>query len=152
ALVENNLLHGNGGKGIAVHWSDNATIRNNTAYYNNMDPLLDGTWQGELSNQDSNNNIWANNIAVADPNFNNQNNTAIGFYGRNSSVIWANNITFNARPGDASQRLDGGNPSLSAANGNLLGVDPRLTDPAAGNFNPRSDSPVIDSGTSRYGL
>ena len=41
-LVENNLVYGNGGKGIQVFLSDNVTIRNNTAYFNNRDKLNNG--------------------------------------------------------------------------------------------------------------
>ena len=52
-LVDGNVVYNNGGKGIAVHWSDNVTIRNNTAYHNNTDNKNTGTWRGELSNQDS---------------------------------------------------------------------------------------------------
>ena len=37
SLVENNLVFGNGGKGIQVFVSDNITLRHNTAYYNNQD-------------------------------------------------------------------------------------------------------------------
>ena len=36
-LVENNLVYSNGGKGIQIQLSDNVTIRNNTAYHNNLD-------------------------------------------------------------------------------------------------------------------
>jgi len=69
-LVENNLVYQNGGKGIQVTWSDNVMVRNNTAWHNNLDNLNHGTWRAELSNQQSSNNTWINNIAVADPNVN----------------------------------------------------------------------------------
>ena len=65
-LVDGNVVYDNGGKGIAVHWSDNVTVSNNTAYHNNQDNENTGTWRGEFSNQDSRNNTWVNNIAVAD--------------------------------------------------------------------------------------
>ena len=48
-------------------WSDYVTVRNNTAWHNNQDLLNTGTWRGELSNAQSSNNTWVNNIAVADP-------------------------------------------------------------------------------------
>ncbi|MGC9449587.1 cadherin-like domain-containing protein [Cereibacter johrii] len=151
-LVENNLVYDNGGKGIAVHWSDNVTVRNNTAYHNNQDNANDGTWRGELSNQDSNNTIWVNNIAVADPSVN-SNNTAIGFYGSNKGVVWANNLTYNGRAGDASLKLEGGNnPAPTAANGNLLGVNPGFANPGAGDFTLTSGSKAVDAGTTKYGL
>jgi parallel beta-helix repeat protein len=65
-LVENNLCHSNGGKGIHVFVSDNVTVRNNTSWRNNLDPNNRGTWRSELSNVNSRNNKWINNIAVAD--------------------------------------------------------------------------------------
>ena len=149
-LIENNLVYSNGGKGVAVHWSDNVTVRNNTAWHNNQDQLNDGTWRGEFSNQDSRGNVWANNIAVADTEAN-QNNTAIGFYGNNADVIWRNNLTFNGQPGDASMRLDGGNPAPTAQQGNLLGVAPGFAD-APTDFRLTSSSPAIESGTGAFGL
>ncbi|PKP64850.1 MAG: hypothetical protein CVT86_03485, partial [Alphaproteobacteria bacterium HGW-Alphaproteobacteria-8] len=150
-LVENNLVYNNGGKGIAVHWSDNVTVRNNTSWHNNLDPLNTGTWRGELSNQDSRDNVWVNNIAVADPTVN-SNNTAIGFYGSNARVVWESNLTFNGVIGAASLKLEGGsNPAPSAANGNLLGVDPRFVG-APANFDLAANSPARDAGTAKYGL
>lgn len=150
-LVENNLVYDNGGKGIAVHWSDNVTVRNNTAYHNNQDLLNTGTWRGELSNQDSNNTVWVNNIAVADPSVQ-SNNTAIGFYGGNSNVTWANNLTYNGTPGQSSVNLQGGsNPAPTAANGNLLGVNPGFVAPGS-DFNLKSGSAAVDKGTTKYGL
>ncbi len=151
-LVEGNLVYSNGGKGVQVTWSDHVTVRNNTAWHNNVDGANDGTWRGELSNQMSSDNTWVNNIAVADPS-RNGNNTAIGDYGDdNNNVRWFNNITFNGKAGQASLKLDGGNTGPTAANGNLLGVDPKFVNPANGNFHLASDSPAINKGTSSYGL
>ena len=153
-LVENNLVYENGGKGIQVTWSDNVTVRGNTAYHNNLDLQNSGTWRGELSNSQSSGNTWVNNIAVADPS-RNSNNTAIDdtSYGgySNDGVVWKNNLTFDGQPGRASVRTDGGNEGPRAADGNLLGVDPRFVKPGA-DFALRADSPAIDAGTGAYGL
>ncbi|MFT3974663.1 MAG: DUF4082 domain-containing protein [Amaricoccus sp.] len=151
ALVEGNLVYSNGGKGIAVHWSDYVTARNNTAWHNNLDNQNAATWRGEYSNQDSNNNTWVNNIAVADPT-RNSNNVAIGDYGDNSNVKWINNLTYNGTAGKASVNTDGGNTGPTAANGNLLGVDPKFVDAASGNFHLSSSSPAVNKGSSAYGL
>lgn len=154
-LVEGNLVFGNGGKGIQVTWSDHVTVRNNTAYHNNTDPMMSSTWRGELSNAQSSDNTWVNNIAVADPSTN-SNNTAIGNYSyggyKNAGVTWENNLTYNGTVGEPSVKTDGGNPAPSAAGGNQLGVDPRFVDPENGDFHLASDSPAINGGTGAHGL
>lgn len=154
-LVENNLVFHNGGKGIQVTWSDNVTIRNNTAYHNNQDLKNTGTWRGELSNAQSSNNVWVNNIAVANVTIHPDNravdDTSYGGY-RNTGVVWDSNLTFNGRQGEASVRTDGGNGGPSARSGNMLGVDPRLADPDKFDFRPRPDSPVLDAGSARHSL
>ena len=153
-LVENNLVYENGGKGIQVTWSDNVTVRGNTAYHNNLDPLNTGTWRGELSNSQSSGNTWVNNIAVADPSRNSSNtaidDTSYGGYS-NDRVVWKNNLTFDGQPGRASVRTDGGNDGPRAADGNLLGVDPRFVKPGA-DFDLGAGSPAIDAGTGAFGL
>ncbi|AUW42174.1 right-handed parallel beta-helix repeat-containing protein [Rhizobium leguminosarum] len=154
-LVDNNLVYENGGKGIQVAWSDSVTVQNNTAYHNNQDPLNDGTWRGELSNAQSSNNTWVNNIAVADPSVNKNNtavdNTSYGGY-TNANVVWANNDTYNGTAGQASVRTDGGNAMPSTANGNKLGIDPHFAGAASDNFHLASGSAAIDGGTAKYGV
>lgn len=151
ALVEGNLVYSNGGKGIQIAWSDSITVRNNTSWHNNTDSLNWGTWRGEISNQDSNNNTFVNNIAVADPS-RNSNNVAIGDYGDNSNTKWFNNLTFNGTAGRASINNEGGNTGPTAANGNLLGVDPKFVDAAGGNFHLSGISPAINKGSAIWGL
>lgn len=154
-LVEGNLVYKNGGKGIQVTWSDFVTVRNNTAWHNNVDLLNTGTWRGELSNAQSSNNTWVNNIGVANPAIQSNNtaidNTSYGGY-VNRNVIWANNLTFNGTPGAASVRIDGANGPVSATNGNILGVNPLFVDPARGNFNLQPGSPALNVGSSQFGL
>src|SRR4051794_2380209 len=153
-LVENNLAYLNGGKGIQVTWSDNVTVRNNTAWHNNLDNLNTGTWRAELSNQQSSHNTWVNNVAISDPTVNG-NNTAVGNYSYggyvNTGTAWHNNITFNGTIGNASVKTDGGNTGLSVADGNKLGVNPLLQQPST-DFHLQDGSPAINAGTSSYGL
>jgi len=153
-LVENNLVYQNGGKGIQVCWSDYVTVRGNTAWHNNQDLLNTGTWRGELSNAQASNNTWVNNIAVADPKIQSNNtaidNTSYGGY-RNQNIVWANNVTFNGVAGQASVRTDGNNAMPTAANGNLLGVNPLFVGPP-NDFRLSANSPAIDAGTSAYGV
>ncbi|CAN7343884.1 choice-of-anchor Q domain-containing protein [Rhizobium leguminosarum] len=154
-LVDNNLVYENGSKGIQVTWSDSVTVKNNTAYHNNQDLLNDGTWRGELSNAQSSNNTWVNNVAVADPSVNKNNtavdNTSYGGY-TNANVVWANNNTYNGTAGQASVKTDGGNAMPSTANGNKLGIDPHFAGAASDNFHLASGSAAIDGGTAKYGV
>jgi serralysin len=153
-LVENNIVYDNGGRGISVAWSDNVTVRNNTAWHNNVDPLASGTCHGELSNMGSNHTTWVNNIAVTNTNINKY-NTAISnvSFGDdpNEGVVWHNNLTFNGTAGDASIRANNGNARPTAADGNMLGVDPKFVD-APSDLHLRPGSPAIDAGTDRHGL
>lgn len=154
-LVEDNVAYGNGGKGIQVTWSDHVTVNGNTAYHNNVDTLNTGTWRAEISNAQSSNNVFINNIAVADRSVN-SNNTAFDndSYGGyvNQNTIWENNVTFNGTAGQASVRNDGGNSVPTAANHNLLGVNPLFVDAAHGNFQLSSGSAAINAGSASRGL
>ncbi|MCU0855859.1 MAG: right-handed parallel beta-helix repeat-containing protein [Rhodobacteraceae bacterium] len=144
-LVENNLAFGNGSKGIQVTWSDFVTVRGNTVAFNNVDDLNLGTWRGELSNAQSSNNTWIDNIAVTNPALN-PHNTAIGNYSYggyvNENVVWENNLTFNGTPGQPSFKTDGGNNAPLASDGNLLGVDPLFVNAAAFDFRLHPASPA----------
>jgi parallel beta-helix repeat protein len=148
-LVENNLAFGNGSKGIQVTWSDFVTVRGNTVAFNNVDDLNLGTWRGELSNQQSSNNTWIDNVAVTNPALH-PHNTAIGNYSYggyiNENVVWENNVTFNGTPGQPSFKTDGGNNAPLASDGNLLGVDPRFLDLAAFDFQLSPESPAFGLG------
>jgi parallel beta-helix repeat protein len=157
-LVQNNLVFGNGGKGIQVLLSDNVTVRNNTAYSNNKDILNASRWRGELNNQQASNNKWGNNIAVSDPAIN-PNNTAIGDVACcgyvASGTLWKNNMTFNGTVGAPSVLVDGENSSVLLSEGNKLGIDPRFIkpsiDPAEADFHLQPDSPAIGNGTESEG-
>lgn len=153
-LVDSNLAYFNGGKGIQVTWSDYVTVSNNTVYHNNMDNLNPGTWRGELSNQQSSNNSWVNNIAVTDSSIN-SNNTAIGDYSYNSYInantVWENNLSYDsANTLNASVRTEGGSLGPSAIL-NLLGVNPVFLNPGT-DFHLSSVSPAINAGTGHHGL
>lgn len=151
-LVENNLVYGNGGKGIQVAWSDNVTVRNNTSYHNNTDSKNSGTWRGELSNMNSSNNVWVNNIAVASTKIDKDNtaidNTSFNNYD-NKNVVWVSNLTYNGTSGSASTRSTSGDDKISEKL-NLLGIDPDFVN-APSNFELKAGSAAIDAGTKAYG-
>jgi serralysin len=153
-LVEGNVVYQNGGAGIQVFHSDYVTVRNNTAWHNNVDLQSDSAWRGELQNTASSHNAWVNNIAVADPKIHSDNTALANLSYRgavNKDVVWHNNLTFNGTPGQASIMTNNGNAVPSAANGNKLGVDPKFVQ-APFDFHLRPGSPAIDGGTNRHGL
>lgn len=159
-LVENNLCYFNGGKGIHVFFSDNVTVRNNTCCYNSRDPKNPATWRGELSNVNSSNSLWINNIGVADPRVNAA-NTAIldgASSGQvNQNVLWLRNLTFDGRAGVFSVTQSPGNSTLTPAPPyrNLLGVDPLFVrggpDERNPDFHIRGASPARNAGTTERG-
>jgi hypothetical protein len=159
-LVENNVLYNNGGKGVQIFLSDNVTIRNNTSYHNNLDQLNPSTWRGEFSNINSSNNLWINNIGVADPAINSF-NTAISEGDTpeyiNKDVLWYNNLTYDGTPGQPSLHFSGKNKSLTgdAPYNNIFGVDPKFfcgEDGVFPNFQLQAGSPALNAGTTSFGV
>ena len=129
SLIENNVVYQNGGAGIMVFNTQNATVRDNIAYRNNLDTATKSTWRGELQNQVSDNIKWINNIAVTDLSVSKY-NTAIGNFSysgdKNTNVTWSGNTTYNGRNGDDSVSVSSGNATPSASSNNL-GENPGLT-------------------------
>ena len=161
SLVENNVCYLNGGKGVHVFISDNVTVRNNTCYFNNRDPKNIATWRGELSNVNSNNTIWVNNIGYADVRVNSNNrgilHAASGSQTSNN-VVWKRNLTFNGTPGSASITQSPYNATLVAAApyNNLLGVDPLFAAAGQGVASPdlhlQPGSRARDASVTDYGI
>ena len=161
SLVENNVCYLNGGKGVHVFISDNVTVRNNTCYFNNRDPKNIATWRGELSNVNSNNTIWVNNIGYADVRVNSNNrgilHAASGSQTSNN-VVWKRNLTFNGTPGSAAITQSPYNATLVAAApyNNLLGVDPLFAAAGQGVASPdlhlQPGSRARDASVTDYGI
>lgn len=160
-LVENNLCYRNGGKGVHVFLSDNVVVRNNTCCYNNRDPKNPAAWRGELSNVNSSNIVWVNNIGVADTTQNSRNAAILDAstgVPRNVNVIWKHNVTFNGKKGYVSVTQSPSNPSLVAAApfDNLFGVDPLFVRggvaEASPDFHLLPGSPARNAGTDELGL
>ena len=146
ALVEDNVCARNGGKGIQCYAVRGAClVRNNTVWHNNRDAMQVGTmtWRGDLSAQDTA-ATFVNNIAVADPT-RDGNVAAIGLYGGPARSTLLTNLTFDGTAGSRSLRVEG--RASWEGEGNLFGVDPRLVDPAAGNFGLAAASPARGIGT-----
>jgi parallel beta-helix repeat protein len=157
-LVENNLTYNNGGGGIHVYRTDHVTVRNNTVYANYADSLDTTTWRGELTNIQGSDNHWYNNVAIANTTLG-PNHTAIvdaAFSGStNTGVTWYSNLTFNGTPGDPSIKIMRSDSVITAANGNLLGVDPQMVGigvTSDANFHLQPGSPAIGAGTTGFGV
>ncbi|MGN6389951.1 MAG: hypothetical protein ACTHL1_10595 [Burkholderiaceae bacterium] len=70
-LIQNNVIAGNGGRGVHVYSSDNVRIYSNTMYQNNRDPHESGWHPGEISVVKSGGVNIYNNILHTDGNYNN---------------------------------------------------------------------------------
>ncbi len=139
-LVANNLVYGNGGAGIHLYLSQHVTVANNTVYNNHLDTQNTGTWRGELSNADSDDNVWVNNIGwgVTGPGVLSHNAPVLmATSGAHpiDKVTWVNNLTFGAA-------VDG---KIDAAK-NLIGIYPAFTDLNVGDFTLRPGSPAQGKG------
>ena len=129
-LIENNLCYQNGGRGINVNYSDNATIINNTTYQNGVSDGGPGIGiESEFIAQGSNNIRVYNNI----------------FYGRSgekvtevnsSTIAHNNNLTFKGT----------GTPFFSG-NQNITGKDPLFANAAEGDFQLLANSPALNAGS-----
>jgi serralysin len=155
-LIENNLVYGNGGVGINIYYSNNVTIRNNTAFNNNRDPLITFA-AGEISVWNSSYITGVNNIAVANVTMK---PALLSIWDQtwdhtNIGNVWGNNLTFDGTPGDPSVGQFakwGYGTAITAANGNILGANPLLVNPAHNVFTLQPASPAIGKGTAAYGV
>jgi serralysin len=151
-LVENNLVFGNGGKGLLVYSSDHVTVRNNTAFHNNLDPQMSGEWRGELVNSSGSDNLWINNIGVADPLQDSRNKAILDAAAGapNVGVAWQSNLAYAGGSAANLVGLENSATPVTAAAGNLLGPDPLFVAPsnapAAADFRLKAASPALGSG------
>jgi parallel beta-helix repeat protein len=155
-LIENNLVYSNGGIGINVYYSDNATVRNNTVFDNLRDPLFSYS-SGDIAAINSSHLVGVNNIIVTNITTNSK---ILSIWDQtwdhtNIGNVWANNLTFNGNPGQPSVstfNVYGLGTAITAANGNILGSDPLFVNAPAGGFTLQNASPAIGHGRATYGV
>jgi hypothetical protein len=124
ALIEDNVIWDNEGWCFVANWSDNSVVRNNTCWMNGNGRAD----TGEIIIGDDNHAIY-NNITVPRP----------GRLGLAMKYGTGNTFVHNL--------VQGGNWLYTwPENLQYLNADPRLADPAAGDFHIMPDSPAIDSG------
>ena len=130
-LIENNIVHHNGGRGIHMLNSNNIDVINNTCFMNGRSPAIS---DGEITVQGATNVRVYNNIMYArdEERANYKNASSTGF----SS---GNNLIFNA----ASTKISFTNST------DIVDQDPLFINTGlnTGNFKVQNTSPAINAGT-----
>jgi serralysin len=170
-LVENNVIWGNGGRGIEASGAQptsHVTIRNNTVFNDNTQQQQYGG--AEIVSWGNGNSV-ANNIVILGPDAQNgtaANQTTVAIADRcgpssagvqiTGGSVWANNLVYSMKSGaplsSSNCITTPANYSTIPAGSNLVGVDPHLaaeTAPAAPtvqDFSIGATSPATHTGTS----
>jgi hypothetical protein len=128
-LVENNIVYGNGGRGINIYSTNHVDVVNNTSYQNGQT----GKDFSEVSSIDTSDIRYLNNIihALADRKV----NSVGGALSDAKSVRYDNNLVFSGTSFDP----------VAGAN-NIVGQDPKFANPGAADFSLGEGSPAIDRG------
>ncbi len=164
SLVENNVIWGNGGRGIEVGGvgpTSYVTIRNNTVFDDNRQQL---PWPGAEIQSVGNQNEIYDNIAIVGPDdldgpggdglttvFQDSCGTQGGVVVA-PGATWAGNLAFSMRSGNRLTNTNCANPISPAAN--LLGTDPALAAPSmsaltAQAFAITASSPAAHAGSAQ---
>ena len=122
-LVEHNITHGNGARGINVFRSSHVDVVNNTVYHNGHQPSI----RDNLTVNKADDVRVTNNILVSQ-----------GGDITAASMSQARNVTFDAN-------LITGRTGVSDPR--RLTGDPLFADPAKGDFRLKNNSPAIDTGS-----
>ncbi len=128
-LIENNIVYGNGGRGINVYSTNHVDVVNNTLYKNG----LTGTDFSEVSSIDTSDVRYLNNIIYALPD--RKVNSIGGALSDAKTVRYDNNLIFG---GSGFDPVSGSN--------NFVGQDPKFVNADANDFAPSEGSPAIDRG------
>ena len=130
ALIENNIIFENGGRGINMYHSQNVDIVNNTTWHNGQHDEINT----ELGIGKSNNVRMLNNIFVARP------GAKMFLYYGSKNIDYNNNVFHGYE--------DFGAPLPE----NAVLLDPKLLNPAQQDFRLQAESPAIDSATTESAL
>ncbi len=143
-LIENNIAHNNGGKGIQIFECEYNpfVIRNNTLYNNNS--VISGAELSIYNSSIYSNIKVANNIAYARSGELAINDDGFGEWANHpSQVTWKNNLLYNGGIGKAvlsTGNIQNQNPNFVSLNG------------GSEDFHLSAGSPAINAGTNQYGL
>jgi hypothetical protein len=116
-------------------------VRKNTVHGNNGDTKNTATWRGDLSNQQSGQCIFEDNIALCDP-ATHASSTAIGFYGSATELAgctWTRNAAW-----PANRAVNGNVPNLMIADPALVDHVPTNPAMASMGWRPVGATPPIE--------
>jgi Ricin-type beta-trefoil lectin domain-like/Right handed beta helix region len=128
-LLENNIVYGNGGRGINIYSSNHVDVVNNTSYQNGQT----GTDFSEVSSIDTADVRYLNNVIYALPD--RRVNSVGGALSDANTVRYDNNLIFG---GNRFDPVAGGN--------NIIGQDPIFASASTADFSLSEGSPAIDRG------
>jgi len=158
-LVEGNVAHANGARGIHVFSAANVTVANNTAYGNGTDTCINGFTLADLSEEGAN-DVWLNNVAqsvmtAAVPScgqYCGDRNVPLAASDNGTPATFLHNITYGGiwYPINNGVALFG--TSTYSCTDNLCNQNPQMVNPAADNFGLQSTSPAIAYSMGEYYL
>ena len=164
-LVSNNVVFGNGGRGIYMYRSDHGVIVGNTVFFNNQDPFS-GAWHpGEIGLAAVGDVEVHNNILYTDAgNGPNRTGTAPNYrvsfsaqyiYETDQPVHIGRNLMFNSKADPTKMTFSREAPNLWILANNLFN-GPRLKspsmDPALADFRPMKGSIALNNGDPAHRL
>jgi parallel beta-helix repeat protein len=157
ALIANNLVYENGGRGIEVYsTSGDVWVVNNTAYANGLDPKIAGGQAGDFFANDATSVHWVNDLAYGRQNGTTY-TTAYTYFINASSVAWASSIGYDgsllgvgAADSGTSSRYRYANPLFTAAPAIPSGSTPWASAlppwSVGGDFTLQPGSAAVDGG------
>jgi parallel beta-helix repeat protein len=117
-LIENNIVSGNGGRGIHVYLSDHVDIVNNTTVGNSWSPSIR---EGEITSIDSGDVFVGNNVVVADYGrpaftvFPSASDTRFGINLSDGDPLFVDRSIGDFRLTEGSPAIDAGDPAIAPA-------------------------------------
>ena len=127
ALVEHNLVYGNGGSGVRVFRTDRVTLRFNTSYGNDLSKLARGSGQAEIGSNECFDCLWTGNLAVK-PLVSGRQRIVFDYNTR--SVRYVDNVFFDPRPGISLAHREGPSAAKLDLSRNIADAQPVFANPA----------------------
>ncbi len=158
--ISNNIVFGNGGRGIHVYYSDYVIILGNSTFHNNQDPFLQDVNPGEIDSYSCGHVVIIDNIMFSDgaPRSPGKgNNTDLKIMNcADGKVTTAANLGYNDSADQSKYAYYAGSPYIvQSTSFPDLWADPRYTvptvDPNLTNLQIQQGSPALKAGESSFG-